>query len=201
MSKIYEQIPKIMAEIGAIAKDRKNTQQNFQFRGIDDLLNRLYPILTKHKCFFAPEVMSFEQQDRPTKSGGTQTFSKVKMRYHLYAEDGSHVAVDSIGEAQDTADKSAAKSQSIAYKMAMITVFCIPVEGEMPDPDEDQCSTDPGDESLMRTIREAVNGAKSLEALNALSQRYEARKEKLNEAQIELLDQCFTDRIKSLSGK
>ena len=44
--KIYEAIPKIMAEIGAIGKNQRNTQQNFMFRGIDAVMNGINPAWT-----------------------------------------------------------------------------------------------------------------------------------------------------------
>ena len=34
---IYKQIPAVMAKSPATAKDRKNTQQRFSYRGIEDL--------------------------------------------------------------------------------------------------------------------------------------------------------------------
>ena len=195
--KVYGCIAKIVGEVGAIAKGRKNTAQNFNFRGIDDILNHMSPLLARHSCFMTPEILSFEQVDRPTKSGGNQTFSKVTVRYKLYADDGSFVTCDAIGEAQDTADKSAAKAQSVAYKIAMISLFCIPVEQEMLDPDEDQPEVH-GDEALRLSIKKAILSAKTSEALDKLGKQYEVRKAegRLSDSQIADLDLILTDKKK-----
>ena len=200
MSKIFGCVADIMGEVGAILKNRKNTAQGFNFRGIDDVYNRLHPLLVKHRCFLSPEALSFDQVDRPTKNGGNQTFTKVKIRYKLYADDGSFVPVDVVGEAQDSADKSAAKAQSIAYKIAMFSLFCIPTE-ELPDPDADEVELE-GDVALTATIKKAVSASKTLEALNLNKERYEVRKleGKLSDSQVAEIDLAITDKIRALAG-
>ena len=41
--KIYKAIPAIMDEIGHIGKDKKNQQQGFMFRSIDQVMNTMKP--------------------------------------------------------------------------------------------------------------------------------------------------------------
>jgi hypothetical protein len=41
---IYERIVKVMQEVEPIAKGRTNTQQNYKFRGVDELMNAISPI-------------------------------------------------------------------------------------------------------------------------------------------------------------
>lgn len=54
---IYTLIPAIMAEIPAIGKEKRNAQQGFNFRGIDDVVNVMKPILAKHQVFTVPQVL------------------------------------------------------------------------------------------------------------------------------------------------
>ena len=54
---IYAAISAAMADISAIGKDKYNQQQGFKFRGIDDVMNALKPILTKNKIFTVPQVL------------------------------------------------------------------------------------------------------------------------------------------------
>ena len=42
---IYESITKIMEEVPAIGKTKTNKTQGFKFRGIDDVMNALQPLL------------------------------------------------------------------------------------------------------------------------------------------------------------
>jgi len=124
-----------MDQIPAISKSKTNQQQGFKFRGIDDVMNTLQPILSKNKVFVVPEVLENIREERLTKSGGTITYSIMKIKYTFFAEDGTFITATTIGEAMDTADKASNKSMAIAFKYALFQVFCIPTE-EMQDPDE-----------------------------------------------------------------
>lgn len=132
--KIYSAMAAAMADIGAISKNKQNKQQGFQYRGIDDVMNALYPILSKHGLFLAPEVLEHTREERTTKSGGNLIYSILKIRYTMYADDGSSVSATVIGEGMDSADKSSNKAMSVGMKYAMFQLFCIPTE-EMVDPD------------------------------------------------------------------
>lgn len=131
---IYGKIADCMRQIGAIGKTRKNMQQGFMYRGIDAVMNALNPVLTANRMFCVPEVLEQHREERQTRNGGTLIYSILKMRYTLYAEDGSSVSADVIGEGMDSADKSSNKAMSVAYKYAMFQIFSIPTE-EMVDPD------------------------------------------------------------------
>lgn len=150
--KIYAAIAEAMNEIGAIGKNKRNQQQGFQYRGIDDVMNALYPILSKHGLFLAPEVLEHTREERTTKSGGNLIYSILKIRYTMYADDGSSVSATVIGEGMDSADKSSNKAMSVAMKYAMFQLFCIPTE-EMIDPD----SETPPDSTPKKPVRICIN--------------------------------------------
>jgi hypothetical protein len=123
-----------MAEINAIGKDRKNQQQGFAYRGIDDVMNELHAALTKNKVFVVPEVLNEERSTGKTRSGGDLFYTRLKIRFTFYTDDGSSVSAVVIGEAMDSGDKASNKALSIGLKYAMLQVFCIPTEDEK-DPD------------------------------------------------------------------
>ena len=131
---IYKAIIGVMAEINAIGKDRKNQQQGFAYRGIDDVMNELHAALTKNKVFVVPEVLNEERSTGKTRSGGDLFYTRLKIRFTFYTDDGSSVAAVVIGEAMDSGDKASNKALSIGLKYAMLQVFCIPTEDEK-DPD------------------------------------------------------------------
>ena len=134
MGNIYQAITDIMSEGYAITKDKRNAQQGFKYRGIDDVLNTFQPLLAKHHVFVVPEVLDQQRQERTTGKGGSLLYSLLRMRYTFYAEDGSSVSAVVIGEGMDSGDKASNKAMSVAMKYAMFQVFCIPTE-EMQDPD------------------------------------------------------------------
>lgn len=134
--KIYEAISNVMAEIGAIGKSKKNKQQGFMYRGIDDVMNALQPALVKHRVFIVPEVVSEQREERATKNGGILFYTRLEIVYRFYTVDGSFVETKVIGEAMDSGDKASNKAMSVGYKYACFQVFCIPTE-EMKDPDNE----------------------------------------------------------------
>ena len=131
---IYKAIIGVMAEINAIGKDRKNQQQGFAYRGIDDVMNELHAAFTKNKVFVVPEVLNEERSTGKTRSGGDLFYTRLKIRFTFYTDDGSSVSAVVIGEAMDSGDKASNKALSIGLKYAMLQVFCIPTEDEK-DPD------------------------------------------------------------------
>jgi hypothetical protein len=135
-AKIYQAISNIISDIGAIGKDSRNVTQNFMYRGIDDVMNALQPVLSKHHVFIVPEVIEREREERQTQKGGLLIYSICKVKYTFYAEDGSFITAVVVGEGMDSGDKATNKAMSIAFKYACFQVFCIPTE-EMQDPDKD----------------------------------------------------------------
>ena len=132
--KIYKQICSVMQEINAIGKDRRNQTQNFQYRGIDDVMNELHSVLAKCGVFVVPQVLDEARTTGKTKSGGDMFYTRLKIKFTFYAEDGSFIDSVVIGEAMDTGDKASNKALSVGLKYALLQVFCIPTEDEK-DPD------------------------------------------------------------------
>lgn len=131
--KVYHAIAAVMAEIGTsgISKDRRNQQQGYNFRGIDEVYNALSPILAKHKLCILPRILSRSVVERTTQKGGVLFYVTVEAEFDLVsAEDGSMHIVRTFGEAMDSADKATNKAMSAAYKYAAIQAFCIPTEGD-----------------------------------------------------------------------
>lgn len=125
---IFKQIPKVMAEIGAIGKERENSIQKYSFRGIDDVYNAVHAALAKNGVFCTPIVESIEREERKSKNGGLLLYTVLKMKYLFYAEDGSYITLSTVGEAMDSSDKSCNKAMSAAQKYAFFQLFCIPTE-------------------------------------------------------------------------
>lgn len=135
--RIYQDICAAMNDIEAISKQKKNQQQGFLYRGIDDVMNMLHPILAKHGLFIVPEVIEHSREERTTKNHTSMTVSLMKIRYTMYARDGSNISAVVIGEGMDNADKSSNKSMAVAMKYALFQLFCIPTE-DMRDNDPDR---------------------------------------------------------------
>ena len=133
---IYQSITKIMEEVPSIGKTQRNKTQGFRYRGIDDVMNALQPLLAKNKVFIVPEILEQMREERTTSKGGNLIYSICKIKYKFYAEDGSSVEAITIGEGMDSGDKATNKAMAIAMKYALFQVFCIPTD-EMKDPDSE----------------------------------------------------------------
>jgi hypothetical protein len=125
---IYKQIPAILAEVGHIGKDKQNKQQGYQYRGIDQLFSAIHPLFAAHKVFPTAEVMERHVIERESRGGGALFYTTLRIKYTLWAEDGSSVTTEAVGEAMDSGDKSSNKAMSAAYKYALFQLFCIPTE-------------------------------------------------------------------------
>lgn len=143
---IYNAINAAMADIGAIGKDSKNTQQGWNFRGIDAVMNAINPALVKHKIVIIPEVLEQAREERVNSKGTNLIYSICKIKYTFAAEDGSSVTATVIGEGMDSGDKATNKAMSVAFKYACFQVFCIPTE-EMVDPDQEAHEVKPKQEA------------------------------------------------------
>lgn len=131
--KVYSAIAAVtleMSKIG-ITKDRRNVQQGYSFRGIDDVYNALAPILSKNGLVILPAVTKREVTERATAKGGVLFYVVVDMTFTLVsAVDGSSCTVSTVGEAMDSGDKATNKAMSAAYKYMCMQTFCIPTEGD-----------------------------------------------------------------------
>ncbi len=133
---VYKAISAVQSELAGIgiSKDKKNAQQGYNFRGIDDVYGALAPILAKHSLCILPRVLSREVVERQTKSGGALFYVTVGCEFDMVsAMDGSKHTVATYGEAMDSGDKATNKAMSAAYKYAAFQTFCIPVDVEDAD--------------------------------------------------------------------
>ncbi len=133
IGKVYSAIAAVTAEMAkeGIAKGRRNQQQGYQFRGIDDVYNALSPMLAKHQLCILPRVTERVVQERETQRGGVLFYVTVRVEFDFVsALDGSVHTVCTYGEAMDSADKATNKAMSAAYKYAAFQTFCIPTEGD-----------------------------------------------------------------------
>lgn len=132
---IYGAMVFIMRDVEAIGKAQQSTGVKFNFRGIDDVMNALHPILAKHGVFVTPLVEAVENkvfvQDVKNNSGQVtgqrnNYWAGLRVRYRFYAADGSSVDCVVCAESSDFSDKATQQALSYCFKAAMLQSFCIP---------------------------------------------------------------------------
>lgn len=125
---IHEKIIAIIKDVEPIAKARKNPQQGYMFRGIDDVYLALQALFAKHGVFSVPEVLEDFSEERTSSKGSLIIWRRLKIKYAFYAVDGSVVFATTLGEGMDSGDKASNKAMSAAHKYALLQVFCIPTD-------------------------------------------------------------------------
>lgn len=147
---VHEAIIAVMRDVGAVAKSRYNEGQKFNFRGIDNFLNSVHPVMAKHGLTIVPKLMdhAYELHPRVNDQGKTygmttQVFNKVT--WEATGPDGSQTTFQTIGEAADVFDKATNKTISAAEKYMLISVFKIPTE-DMADGDAENPNMGGSDE-------------------------------------------------------
>ena len=131
---IYKLLPRAAYKVGAITKEKRNAQQGFNFRGIDDVYNAIHPVFAELGITPVPQVIESRREERSTAKGGNLIYTVLTVAVYFYAPDGTSVKAIVQGEAMDMADKSSNKAMSAAYKYACFQVLSIPTE-EMEDAD------------------------------------------------------------------
>lgn len=129
---IHQTLNAVQAKLAkeGVAKDRRNEQQKYAFRGIDEIFNALAPIMASEKLSILPSYSDRQVEARLTASGGTIYNVSLVGQFRFIAEDGSELIAQTFGEAMDSGDKATSKAMSAALKYAVLQTFCIPTEGD-----------------------------------------------------------------------
>lgn len=157
---VYKAINAVQAELAkeGISKDRRNDQQGYKFRGIDDVYNALAPLLAKHGLCILPRVISREVVERVNKKETVLFYVTVGVEFDFVcAEDGSKHTITTYGEAMDSGDKATNKAMSAAYKYACMQAFSIPTEG---DNDADAQTHEVAPRKFPSPVTSAMEGVK-----------------------------------------
>ncbi len=131
---IQQTLNDVMNDVGAVAKKERNTHQNFQFRGIDAVINAVSPAFRHHGIVVVPRVVSHDY--RQVEIGQKRTLSghvTLVVEYTFTNLDGDSISATVAAESMDSGDKATAKAMSVAYRTALLQVLCLPTDE--PDPD------------------------------------------------------------------
>jgi len=126
---VHQAIAAAAAEIGAVGKDSKMQAgpARYNYRGIDDLVDAVHPIIAAHGVTFAPHTVSIlDRMEKTTKSGSTQYHLRAIVTYYVYGPAGDYISASVLAEGTDTGDKAGNKLMSGAYKYALSQVLSVP---------------------------------------------------------------------------
>lgn len=167
---VYTAINKVQGALATtgIGKGRRNDQQGYAFRGVDDIYNAVARLLSTHGLCILPRCTERVVVERTNAKGTALFYVTVRAEFDFVAAaDGSRHTVITYGEAMDSGDKATNKAMSAAYKYALLQTFAIPTEGDN-DADATTQEAQPMTERLMNVLQElrdaALNGTDALRA-------------------------------------
>lgn len=158
---IHKAMRAVMEDVGAIGKDRKNPQQGYSFRGIDDVMAALQPLFVKHGIVCTPRVLTHEREVLQTKNGGTMASVRLLVEHTYEAADGSTAVSTTFGEAMDSGDKASNKAMSAALKYSHTFSFCIPTYEKL---DTEEASPEMAPRPAAQSTRPAPKAAQQAQA-------------------------------------
>lgn len=137
-----EKMSAITEHIGIIRKTRKkDSTVTYAFRGIDDVMNALNPMLAEQKITITPRVLHHHLQryENPKEGTGGKVYIKVShiatVHLALVFSDGTNEEMaDEIAMSEDYSDKAYTQATSMAYKYIILRKFSIPTN-DLEDPD------------------------------------------------------------------
>lgn len=130
---VVEALIAVMAEVQQVGKGQVNRDQGYRFRGVDDVVNAVGPVLRKHGVLPVPLLEEMGLRDVRTSRDKPARESTVKVRYRFYGPAGDSIDAVVPGESMDFGDKGIAKAMSVAYRIVLLQALCIPTDE--PDPD------------------------------------------------------------------
>jgi len=125
----------VMRRVRFVGKDQRNTEQRFDFRGIDDVINALGPAMREVGIIVLPTVEWSQRASTKTTRGKDTRETTIRTRWTFYGPAGDSISAVTEGESLDSGDKGTAKAQTVAWRVAMIQAFALPTDE--PDPDHD----------------------------------------------------------------
>lgn len=128
MATIFEALAAVSAEVGAVRKQERNKMQNFNFRGIDTVVNAVHPALAKHGVVVVPELLEKELRESKTAKGSVMVNVYLTVRYSFFGPEGDSVHAVVAAESFDSGDKATAKAMSVALRTALLQTLMLPTD-------------------------------------------------------------------------
>jgi hypothetical protein len=132
---VVEALAAVMGEVQGLAKGDRNTQQNYNFRGVDATVNAVGPAFRKHNIVAVPISALCESEHYVTAKGTPMRGVTLTVGFRFYGPAGDFIDAQVCGEASDSGDKAVPKAHSVAFRTLLLQALCIPTNE--PDPDSE----------------------------------------------------------------
>lgn len=142
---IHEALSSVMGDVRSVGKNDRNQAQQFNFRGVDAVVNAVGPRLRAHGVIVVPDVRDLKFSTVEVGKNRTPMGHViVTVGYTFYGPAGDSIPTCTVGEAMDSGDKAVAKAMSVAFRICLLQALALPTS-----------DTDPDAESYERSARTA----------------------------------------------
>lgn len=167
---VHERMAKVIAALSYIPKER-SSGVNYEFRGIDAVMNHLHGPLADNGLFLSTRVLDdWSVNPIPGTNNRTQYQATFRVCVDVYAEDGSMVTLGpGLAQSHDYGDKAVYQAQQNAIKYLLLEAFAIPtseqdMDARQADPSpQPQPEPEPSPAQIVEKLTSRLK-AKALEA-------------------------------------
>lgn len=124
---VHERMAQVIKALSYIPKG-SSPGVNYQFRGIDAVMNHLHGPLADNGLYLSPRVLDDWQVNQiPGTNNRTQTQAIFRVCVDVYAEDGTMTTLGpGLAQSHDYGDKAVYQAQQNAIKYVLLEAFAIP---------------------------------------------------------------------------
>lgn len=158
---VQEAWANVMTDVRALGKGQAVTSgpARFNFRGVDDVMNAVGPVLRDHGVSVVPTSVEHMPEDVVTRTGSKMRNVTVIVSYAIHGPAGDTMPGAAAGEAADSGDKATPKAMSVAYRTFLLQALCLPTNEPDPDMHQYERAAEPTTEELVAQVVEGVRAA------------------------------------------
>ena len=174
---VHDRWAKVLAGLSHIPKE-SSRGVNYQFRGIDTLMQHLHPLMSEHGLTISPRVLDDWRLERFKDSKDRDVVAAYfRVEVDVIACDGTVLTLGpGLAMSHDYGDKASYQAQQNAIKYVLLESLCVPVDEPDMDsrhPAPEPTPADPGKLAHIRKLYEQLPAGateKSVEDLLAYAQ-------------------------------
>ncbi|SRR6266576_2384922 len=129
---VQELFVRVMRGVESIAKTERNTTQNYAFRGVDNTMNTVGPLVREHGLMILPRSVDlinderYETKGRDGRPGSVMRSVTVRVEWEFFGPCGDSLHAVTLGEAADAGDKAVPKAMSVAFRELWLKGLVVP---------------------------------------------------------------------------
>ena len=173
---VDEAITAVMQDVQFLGKNQKNSNQGFNFRGIDDVMNVCGPSMRKYGLRVFSKRVNVGISEKALNNGKTAKSVDLTVLYIWRGPAGDEIEHEVPAEAFDSGDKATAKAMSVAMRTAFIQMLCLPTNEPDPDSFSYQLATNDEREAFLERINQ-IHDIPQLRAMQREAKRVNAYEE------------------------